>query len=191
MAFAHINIEDSRLKVQDWNLIKPELPTEFSLEKFVHECQDILQNRLYNPNIDAYCIERQSWRRIGPSNTIPHSILRAISVETIIFALLAERTRSNSLIESISARAVAECFDMRSDSSTLKYQDKKKRAVGLVETWIAEKTIDFPSKVLEMYQASAKKDDLCDALIMATAYAKWNQNSLDFIANNPVSKSKL
>ena len=146
----------------------------------------MLSSKIYDDKVDAYCIERQSWRKIGPSMTIPHSILRAVAVETIMFSLLKEKTSLPTLIESISPRAVAECFDLRSETTT-KYTDKKKRAICLVDNWINNGTIDISSGLIERYQQSPKKDDLSDALIMATAYAKWNHNLLKFIKEHPLN----
>ena len=186
LAFAHIRIDGAKTCVKEWDLIKPDLPVEFSLHKFVDGCRRILTEKIIDPKIEAYCIERQSWRKIGPSNSIPHSILRSISMEIIMFSLLAERIGSSTVLESVSPRAVAECFDLRSGCATLKYQDKKKRTISLVDSWIQGNEIYIPQRLEEMYKQSTKKDDLCDALIMARAYAKWNQNLAKYVEGSKI-----
>ncbi|KAL2919915.1 hypothetical protein HK105_200832 [Polyrhizophydium stewartii] len=82
------------VEISDWGVEQLGNDGAFTPMRFAGLIQQMLDARLLKPDLDTVLIERMSWRPLGPRMAIPHTILRATSMEAMLVGMLHERART-------------------------------------------------------------------------------------------------
>lgn len=80
---------------------------------------------------------------------------------------------------------------MRNMNSKLKpsrkYSDKKNAGIVIVNEWLALKHVNCPVKIKKMFENTAKKDDLCDSMMIAVSWVQMMANAKRFLEGSLAS----
>jgi hypothetical protein len=148
---------------------------------FGKKCQEIA-DCIFDDSINVYLVEKQSWRPLGLKQTIPHSILRSAAVESMLFAILLERTKSsNALVKSFPPKAMASHFEINSKDN---YRFKKLEATRIVNDLIANGNVSVDEPWMSQFCDAKKKDDYSDCLLNGLAYCDWHAKTLKYLKEN-------
>jgi hypothetical protein len=181
LGYALLEFDLYKTKLLDWKLLCPEMPKEYNVQKYAMQCRSILDNGLFRPDVGLYLIERQSWRSLGPRQSIPHAIIKSTIFESLLMGMLMERGNHQVVVDSILPGLVSDFIEFAPKEKTNRYKSKKEFGVAKATEWIESNSIESTPALKEYFYKSKKRDDLSDSLLLGLAYTHWIKETKMFL----------